>query len=241
MTARFGTMGMMAGAVAATLAFYTMSLGVSAERMTNNELKSQIASDLKAIRALETELRTRSRLPQLERWNNEVLSMSAPAPKQFVRQPVMLAAYAAEPATSAAGLPEGQAYADATAAAASAAARHVSGQEKASPSAQRVELAALTIPEPRVAASRPAPAELPDAAPAPVPEPRLPEVEPLPAGQQQVRLATAGDAGQSSGMARTVAAGLGGLASTGGLTESLIGQIENRAATERMFRTISMQ
>lgn len=73
---------------------YTVSLRVSAERAGVDSLRAQIAADMRDIRALEAELRTRARLPQLQRWNDNVLAMSAPNAKQYVDSPVQLAAFA---------------------------------------------------------------------------------------------------------------------------------------------------
>jgi hypothetical protein len=62
-----------------------------AQRDAIQKMRRQLAADTRAIRDLEAELRTRARLPQLERWNDEVLKMSAPAAGQFLRSPVHLA------------------------------------------------------------------------------------------------------------------------------------------------------
>lgn len=106
MSKRFGSGTMIAGAMAAAIGFYTLSLHVSAERSKVDRLRGQIASDLKDIRALEAELRTRARLPVLQKWNDDVLAMSAPTAKQFVDSPVQLAAFAPNaPAAAVAGAP----------------------------------------------------------------------------------------------------------------------------------------
>lgn len=94
MRGRFGSAGLIAGAMASALACYTVSLRVAAERSDVDRARRTIAADLKDIRALEAELRTRARLPQLQRWNDEVLAMSAPTSKQFANGALALAAYA---------------------------------------------------------------------------------------------------------------------------------------------------
>jgi hypothetical protein len=241
MTARFGTMGMMAGAVAATLGFYTMSLGVSAERAANQELKAQIAADLKDIRALEAELRTRARLPQLERWNEDVLAMSAPSAKQFLNRPVQLAAYAPKPVPAPMQAEPQQAVADAAEAIERAsAAAVVPAKASRDTDQERVQLAALTIPEPRVdnlrvsAPDRGAPAK----SPSPAPERQEPAA---PVDMQRVETAAIDTLDLPAPAARMMPGDTTGFGSPAGLTEALIGQIENSAARERMFRTISMQ
>lgn len=85
---------MIAGAMASAIGFYTLSLHVSAERAQADRLRARIASDLRDIRALEAELRTRARLPVLQKWNDDVLALSAPTSKQFAGSAVQLAAFA---------------------------------------------------------------------------------------------------------------------------------------------------
>jgi len=70
---------------------YTAAAHGAADRDAILQMKRQLIADGRAIRDLEAELRTRARLPQLERWNDEVLKMSAPAATQFMRSPVQLA------------------------------------------------------------------------------------------------------------------------------------------------------
>jgi hypothetical protein len=93
MTMRFGSMMSMGAALTIVLGCYTVSLKVSGERKAVDDLRNQIASDQRGIRTLQAELRTRSRLPELQRWNDEVLALAAPAAGQFVRDPVQLASY----------------------------------------------------------------------------------------------------------------------------------------------------
>jgi len=94
MSFRLGSVSMMAATAVAILAFNTLSLHVSAERAKVDRLQASIARDLRDIRALEAELRTRARLPVLQKWNDNVLAMSAPTAKQFADSPVQLAAFA---------------------------------------------------------------------------------------------------------------------------------------------------
>lgn len=78
------------------LAFYTISLKVSAERSAVMDLQRQIVRDTREIRQLEAELRTRASLPQLQRWNDDVLALTPAKVEQYAQTPVQLAAYATQ-------------------------------------------------------------------------------------------------------------------------------------------------
>ena len=74
-----------AGAVAgAALGFYLVSLNVASERAELEEVESRIALAQRDIRLLQTEIGTRGRLAQLERWNVKFIRLSAPTADQFV-------------------------------------------------------------------------------------------------------------------------------------------------------------
>lgn len=105
MNKRFGSVSMMAATAAAILGFNTLSLHVSAERAKVDKLERQMAADMRDIRALEAELRTRGRLPVLQTWNDNVLALSAPTAKQFADSPVQLAAFAPGAAPAVPGAP----------------------------------------------------------------------------------------------------------------------------------------
>ena len=75
----------------AALSCYMVSLSVAAERAALERTEGRILAAKRHIRALETELGTRGRLAQLERWNVEVLALSAPGEGQFVQGTVQLA------------------------------------------------------------------------------------------------------------------------------------------------------
>ena len=90
---RFGTMLSGGVALAMVLGCYTISLKVSGERKAVDDLRTAIARDQRGIRTLQAELRTRGRLPELQRWNDEVLALAAPAAAQLVRDPVQLASF----------------------------------------------------------------------------------------------------------------------------------------------------
>lgn len=90
----FGTVGMVGGTVAAALICFTISLRVSTERSGVERLQRQVVADMRDVRALEAELSTRARKPVLQRWNDNVLGLGAPLPKQFAADAYELAAYA---------------------------------------------------------------------------------------------------------------------------------------------------
>jgi hypothetical protein len=85
MSARgFGSV-MWAGAVAGgALGFYLVSLRVASERAALEDVESRIAMTQRDIRLLQTEIGTRGRLAQLERWNVKFIRLSAPNADQFV-------------------------------------------------------------------------------------------------------------------------------------------------------------
>lgn len=90
MKRHFVPMMMLSGAIASALAFYLVTLQVANERAAVDGLRRAIARDTADLRALDTELRTRARLPQLQRWNDTVFALAAPAAGQFVGSPLQL-------------------------------------------------------------------------------------------------------------------------------------------------------
>jgi hypothetical protein len=97
-----GTALLMAITVLVGIGCYGATTHGVAQRDAIQKMHRQLVADARAIRDLEAELRTRARLPQLERWNDEVLKMSAPAASQFMRSPVHLASLVSPPAPEAA-------------------------------------------------------------------------------------------------------------------------------------------
>jgi hypothetical protein len=85
MSARgFGSV-LWAGTVAgAALGFYLVSLNVASERAELEDVETRIALAQRDIRLLQTEIGTRGRLAQLERWNVKFIRLSAPSADQFV-------------------------------------------------------------------------------------------------------------------------------------------------------------
>jgi hypothetical protein len=89
---RFRPLGWVAGIAAAACMLYMISLQVASERGRLEEIDRKIAAAKRDIRQLQTELGTRASLRQLERWNGEVLALSAPAAGQFLPDDAALAA-----------------------------------------------------------------------------------------------------------------------------------------------------
>ncbi len=85
--------------MAAAIGSYTINLKVSGERAAVDALRRQIVSDARDMRNLQAELRTRARFPEMQRWNDSVLQMSAPSAQQYLRSPVQLASFGVVPPT----------------------------------------------------------------------------------------------------------------------------------------------
>ncbi len=90
---RFRSMGLAAGAAASVLSCYMVSLRVARERGEVQRAQQQIADARRDIRDLTTELGARGRMRQLERWNSDVLALSAPGAAQYLNGTVELASY----------------------------------------------------------------------------------------------------------------------------------------------------
>jgi hypothetical protein len=90
-TYRLKGLGWLAVCVIVALAFYLVSLQVAVERKKLDTVDSQITQAHQDIRALQTEFSTRSNLAQLERWNGEVLALTAPTAAQFIPNVATLA------------------------------------------------------------------------------------------------------------------------------------------------------
>jgi hypothetical protein len=85
MSARsFRSVFMVASCAGAALGCYLVSLRVASERSALEGVETQIVTTQRDIRLLQTEIGTRGRLAQLERWNVKVLALSAPAADQFL-------------------------------------------------------------------------------------------------------------------------------------------------------------
>jgi hypothetical protein len=90
----FRSISMAAGVAGAALGCYMVSLRVAAERVTLERAETQIVLAQRDIRVLQTEIGTRGRLAQLEKWNAKVLALSAPEANQFLQGSFQLATLA---------------------------------------------------------------------------------------------------------------------------------------------------
>ena len=89
---RLRPIGWVAAVAVAALGFYLVSLRVAAERGALESVDMQIVAAKRDIRRLQTELGTRASLRQLERWNGDVLALSAPTADQYLVNETQLAA-----------------------------------------------------------------------------------------------------------------------------------------------------
>ncbi len=90
---RFRPLGWVAGVATAATGLYLVSLQVAAERGKLEAVERQIADTRHQLRQLQTEFGTRASLRQLEAWNGDVLSLSAPKAKQFAASADQLVAF----------------------------------------------------------------------------------------------------------------------------------------------------
>ena len=88
----FKSVYMAASVVGAALACYLVSLNVASERARLENVEEKIVLAQRDIRVLQTEIGTRGRLAQLERWNARFIRLSAPSADQFVEGGFQLAA-----------------------------------------------------------------------------------------------------------------------------------------------------
>jgi hypothetical protein len=92
MSARsFGSLFMVASCAGAALGCYLVSLRVASERASLEDVESQIVTTQRDLRVIQTEIGTRGRLSQLERWNAGAFSLSAPNANQFLEGGFQLA------------------------------------------------------------------------------------------------------------------------------------------------------
>jgi hypothetical protein len=82
---------MAATVVGAALGCYMVSLNVASERAKLENVEEKIVLAQRDIRVLQTEIGTRGRLAQLERWNARFIRLSAPSADQFVEGGFQLA------------------------------------------------------------------------------------------------------------------------------------------------------
>jgi hypothetical protein len=185
MSARgFGSVLSAGAVVGAALGFYLVSLRVASERAALEEVESRIAMTQRDIRLLQTEIGTRGRLAQLERWNVKFIRLAAPNADQFVDGGFQLATLAA---------PRKRPAMEAPVVLASAQVEpeqpRMGGDADEPPPASRpvgelMHVASYTVPE-RPAADKPVPPKAATARPAPAPASKVP------AATKPVKTATA--------------------------------------------------
>jgi len=83
-TQSFKSVFMVASCAGAALGCYLVSLRVASERSALESVETRIVVTQRDIRLLQTEIGTRGRLAQLERWNAGAFSLSAPSAGQFL-------------------------------------------------------------------------------------------------------------------------------------------------------------
>src|SRR5919199_6216400 len=81
----FGSLFMVASCAGAALGCYLVSLRVASERSQLEDVETRIVLAQRDLRVIQTEIGTRGRLAQLERWNVKVLALSAPSADQFLQ------------------------------------------------------------------------------------------------------------------------------------------------------------
>ena len=80
----FKSLFMAASVAGAALGCYLVSLNVASERAKLELVEGDIVTTQRDIRLLQTEIGTRGRLAQLERWNAGFIRLSAPNADQFL-------------------------------------------------------------------------------------------------------------------------------------------------------------
>jgi hypothetical protein len=81
----FRSVFMVASCATAALGCYLVSLRVASERAQLEDVESRIVVAQRDMRVLQTEIGTRGRLSQLERWNAGAFALSAPNADQFLK------------------------------------------------------------------------------------------------------------------------------------------------------------
>jgi hypothetical protein len=81
----FRSVFMVASCAGAALSCYLVSLRVASERAALEDVESRIVLAQRDMRVLQTEIGTRGRLSQLERWNAGAFALSAPQADQFLK------------------------------------------------------------------------------------------------------------------------------------------------------------
>ena len=90
-TRSFGSFFMVASCAGAALGCYLVSLRVASERAAVEDVENRIVLAQSDVRVLQTEIGTRGRLSQLERWNAGAFDLTAPAAGQILQSGFELA------------------------------------------------------------------------------------------------------------------------------------------------------
>ena len=94
----FGSLVMATSVAGAALGCYLVSLNVASERAQLEAVEAKIVTTQRQIRTLQTEIGTRGRLAQLERWNANFIRLSAPSADQILEGSFQLATMVRPPA-----------------------------------------------------------------------------------------------------------------------------------------------
>ena len=81
----FRSVFMVASCAGAALSCYLVSLRVASERAALEDVETRIVLAQQDMRMVQTEIGTRGRLSQLERWNAGAFALSAPSADQFLK------------------------------------------------------------------------------------------------------------------------------------------------------------
>ena len=81
----FHSVFMVASCAGAALSCYLVSLRVASERAALEDVEARIVVAQRDTRVIQTEIGTRGRLSQLERWNAGAFALSAPAADQILK------------------------------------------------------------------------------------------------------------------------------------------------------------
>jgi len=81
----FRSVFMVASCATAALGCYLVSLRVASERAQLEDVETKIVLAQRDMRVIQTEIGTRGRLSQLERWNAGAFALSAPAADQLLK------------------------------------------------------------------------------------------------------------------------------------------------------------
>jgi hypothetical protein len=81
----FRSVFMVASCAGAALGCYLVSLRVASERAQLEDVETKIVLAQRDLRVLQTEIGTRGRLSQLERWNAGAFALSAPSADQLLK------------------------------------------------------------------------------------------------------------------------------------------------------------